>query len=171
MSDAETLVRPLVREDAPAYRAMRLAAMQRDPEAFSSTLEIEAARPMSWFEERQGGSEMFGAFRGADLVGMAGFVPLQGPKKAHRAVLVSMYVDPTVRGRGVGRRLVEAVIAHARGRAEVLQLGVVAGNESARRLYAGLGFVEYGVERNALKHDGQYWDAILMAMDLAPAPV
>jgi hypothetical protein len=43
------------------------------------------------------------------------------------------------------------------------------GNEPARRLYARLGFVEYGIERNSLKHGGRYYDEILMAKDLTPA--
>ena len=166
---SDILVRTLARADAPAYRDLRLEALRRNPEAFSSTLEIELARPMSWFEERQGGREMFGAFRGADLVGMAGFVPLQGPKKAHRAMLVSMYVDPSARGLGVGKRLVDAVIAHAQGRVEALQVGVVAGNDAAHRLYLDAGFVEYGADRKALKQDGRYDDEILMVLDLAAA--
>jgi RimJ/RimL family protein N-acetyltransferase len=43
---------------------------------------------------------------------------------------------------------------------------VVKENEPARRLYARLGFVEYGVELHALKQDHHYYDEILMAKDL-----
>ena len=43
---------------------------------------------------------------------------------------------------------------------------MVRDNEQARRLYARLGFVEYGVEKNALKHGGGYYDEVLMAKDL-----
>jgi hypothetical protein len=39
-------------------------------------------------------------------------------------------------------------------------------NEAARRLYAGLGFVEYGIEKNALKDGGRYYDEVLMAKPL-----
>jgi RimJ/RimL family protein N-acetyltransferase len=45
---------------------------------------------------------------------------------------------------------------------------VVSDNREARRLYAGLGFVEYGVEKKALKHNGRYYDEILMAKELQP---
>ncbi len=69
---------------------------------------------------------------------------------------------------GIGRQLVEAVIEHARRHVELLQLTVVSTNEPARRLYARLGFVEYGIEKNALKHDGRYWDEVLMAKSLLP---
>ncbi len=80
-----------------------------------------------------------------------------------------MYVRPDARQAGVGRRLVEAVIDFARQRVELLQLSVVSDNEPARRLYARLGFVEYGVEKNSLKQGGRYYDEILMALPLAPA--
>ena len=40
-------------------------------------------------------------------------------------------------------------------------------NEQARRLYASLGFVEYGTEKNALKQNGRYYDEVLMAKDLS----
>jgi len=42
------------------------------------------------------------------------------------------------------------------------------GNLNARRLYTSLGFVEFGLEKDALKVDGTYYDNILMALDLRP---
>jgi len=58
-----------------------------------------------------------------------------------------MYVRPDARGTGIGRRLVEAVLDLARQRVELIQLAVVQDNEQARRLYASLGFLEYGLEK------------------------
>ncbi len=86
----------------------------------------------------------------------------------HKGTLWGMYVRPEARRGGIGRLLVEAVTAHARQSVDVLQLRVIAGNEPARRLYASLGFCEFGLERNALKHDGHYWDEVLMAKSLVP---
>ncbi len=79
-----------------------------------------------------------------------------------------MYVRPGSRKSGVGRRLVETIIEFARERVEVIQLAVVSDNEQARRLYARLGFLEYGIEKKALKQDGRYYDEVLMAKDLKP---
>jgi ribosomal protein S18 acetylase RimI-like enzyme len=79
-----------------------------------------------------------------------------------------MYVRPHARKDGAGRRLVDAAIEFARQRVEVIQLAVASNSARARRLYGSLGFVEYGVERNSQKQGEQYYDAILMAMELAP---
>jgi ribosomal protein S18 acetylase RimI-like enzyme len=63
---------------------------------------------------------------------------------------------------GIGERLIDAAVAHAPCDVEQLQLSVVIENESARRLYAKAGFIEYGHQINALKHGGRYYDDILM---------
>ncbi len=79
-----------------------------------------------------------------------------------------MYVRPSARKAGVGRRLVETIVEFARHRVELMQLSVVSDNEPARRLYERLGFLEYGIEKKALKQDGRYYDEVLMARDLKP---
>ena len=68
----------------------------------------------------------------------------------------------TARSAGVGKKLVAAVLDHARGRVEMVQLTVVSENEAARRLYRAMGFVEYGYEKRALRQDGKYYDDVLM---------
>ncbi len=66
------------------------------------------------------------------------------------------------RSAGVARRLVEAVLEHARARVEQVNLAVDRRNMHARRLYTSLGFVEYGLEKNALKIGDRYLDDVLM---------
>jgi ribosomal protein S18 acetylase RimI-like enzyme len=85
-----------------------------------------------------------------------------GPKRRHKGLLWGMYVRPAARNLGLGRRLVEAVLKHASGHVELLQLTVVSENLSAHRLYTSLGFAEYGREARALKQNGRYYDEILM---------
>ena len=156
-------IRRLSSADAILYRDIRLEALKLAPEAFSSTFAKENSEPLTWFASRLGDSVVFGAFAGAELLGIAGFFRQQGQKMAHKGVLVGMYVRPDARRAGLGRRLVEAVIGHACHHVEILQLTVVSGNDAARRLYQRLGFVEYGIERNALKAGADYCDEVLMA--------
>jgi ribosomal protein S18 acetylase RimI-like enzyme len=103
---------------------------------------------------------------GTELVGIAGLLICEGQKEVHKGLLVGMYVRPSARKAGVGRRLVETIVEFARHRVELVQLSVVSENEQARRLYERLGFVEYGLEKNALKQDSRYCDEVLMAKDL-----
>jgi ribosomal protein S18 acetylase RimI-like enzyme len=159
-------VRRLTPADAARYREIRLAGLNNNPEAFGSTFEGESLKPLSSFAERLRSSAIFGALRDEKLLGIAGFAFREGAKEAHKGLLWGMYVRPDARKSGVGRRLVEAVIEFARQHVEILQLSVVSDNEPARRLYARLGFVEYGLEKDSLKHGDTYYDEILMALDL-----
>ncbi len=159
-------VRLLRPDEAAAFRAIRLEALEQAPEAFGSMLEDEATKPLDWFRERLDGRIVFGALAGPALVGIAGFYAQSGAKKCHKGVLWGVYVRPAARGSGVARRLAEAVIDHARGRVEILQLTVVTTNARARGLYTSLGFVEYGVEQRALKLGSAYFDEALMAKPL-----
>jgi RimJ/RimL family protein N-acetyltransferase len=163
---ANIQIRRLGPADAARYRAIRLEGLKESPEAFGSTYEVEAAKPLAWFFERLTSSQVFGAFRGSEILGIAGFASRDSAKETHKGLLFGMYVRPVARGTGVARRLVEWVVDFARSNVELIQLSVVVGNEPARRLYARLGFVEYGIEKNSLKHCGKYYDEILMAKDL-----
>jgi len=152
--------------DAAAYREIRLEALADSPHAFSSTLESEQDQPLDRFATRLADDFVLGAFSGSHLVGVAGFYVQPRPKHRHKGLLWGMYIRPDHRAAGIGRTLVEAIIEHARQHVELLQLFVIADNLPARRLYAKLGFVEYGIERNATKYQGQYHDDVLMALPL-----
>jgi RimJ/RimL family protein N-acetyltransferase len=166
---ADLQIRLLTPADAASYRAIRLAGLKETPEAFGSTFEAEAAKPLAWFFNRLTAAQIFGALRGREILGVAGFAVRDGEKEAHKGLLWGMYVRPEARGSGIARRLAEAVIDFARPRVELIQLSVVMGNEPARRLYARLGFVQYGIEQNSLKAGGRYYDEILMAKQLTIA--
>jgi ribosomal protein S18 acetylase RimI-like enzyme len=153
-------------DEAASFREIRLEALRSSPESFGASLEVEETKPTEWFAERLSNFDVFGAYQGADLLGIAGFGVHNGPKMAHKGFLWTMFVRPQARRRGVGRRLVKAVINRARQSVEILQLTVTSSNKPAQRLYVALGFVEYGLERHGLKVDGRYHDEILMAKEL-----
>jgi ribosomal protein S18 acetylase RimI-like enzyme len=153
------LLRP---DDAVSYRAIRLEALERNPESFGASLDVEMAQPIEWFADRLQRNAVFGAFADAELLGIAGFRAEAGAKVAHKGLLWGVYVHPAGRGAGLARILVERVIEHAREHVELLQLTVVSTNERARRLYAHLGFTEYGIEKHGLKYGGAYFDEVLM---------
>lgn len=158
------MIRLLTPADAALYRTIRLEALAAHPEAFSSTFAREQEKPLAWFAERLTTSDVFGAFIGDEIVGVAGFYRQDGPQTTHKADLWGMYVRRSAGRAGVGRRLVDTVIAHAAKHVEKLQLTVMSRNEAALRLYAAAGFVEYGREVKALKQNGRYFDEVLMEL-------
>lgn len=161
-SSGGTTVRRLAPDDAPAYRALMLAAYAQHPDAFTSSADERAALPLAWWQQRlaedaDGGDaaadRVFGVFADGVLAGAAGLSLEQRAKVRHKATLFGMVVQPTCRRAGLGRALVEAVLAHARSLAQLeqVQLTVTEGNVAAQRLYEACGFVAWGVEPRAVR--------------------
>lgn len=129
------------------------------------SFEGERDRLLEAFADTLARTAVFAAGDGGALLGMAGFVRLEG-KENHKGLLWGMYVRETARGSGAADALVAAVIGHAREQVEVLLLAVGVHNEAAHRLYSRHGFVEYGREPRALKAGDVYYDEILMRLEL-----
>jgi L-amino acid N-acyltransferase YncA len=76
---------------------------------------------------------------------------------------VSIYVAQAVRGQGVGRALLGAVIEAAEQRGIwTLQAGVFRENESSLRLHRALGFRTVGVRRRIGRLNGRWRDVVLL---------
>lgn len=167
-------LRRLTPADAPAYRALMLDAYAGHPEAFTSTVAERAPLPLAWWEARlpEGdapASLTVGAFdaNGA-LVGAAGLLFETRERWRHKATLFGMVVVPAARGAGIGRALVDALLAAARARPGLrsVQLTVTQGNEAALRLYEAAGFRIYGNEPMAVAHAQGFLAKLHMACDL-----
>ena len=166
MSARPIQIRQLTPADAESFRELRLEGLRLNPEAFGSTYEFEKDQPLTRYTGWLTNSTVFGAYQNSELIGTASFTQQSGLKDSHKGLLRAMYVRPTHRRSGAGRQLVQAVIELARQKVEQLQLSVVSTNQPALRLYQTLGFRQYGLEKNALKHNGTYSDEILMSLEL-----
>lgn len=81
--------------------------------------------------------------------------------------LLNICVAPLFRGRGCGRELVTALLAHARGeRVTMALLEVRRSNAAAFALYAALGFNQIGTRRNYYPTRSGREDALLLARAL-----
>ncbi|CAM4049127.1 N-acetyltransferase [Cohnella lubricantis] len=165
-------IRILQESDAQTFQQLRLAALQNNPEAFGSTYDREAQFSLDTVKDRlRPTSDKFvlGAFVDKELAGIVSFVREGSVKTAHKANIYGMYVAPERRGSGIGRALLLELIEISKtcGGLEQLNLTVVSDNEAAKGLYHSLGFESYGVESNALKFNGCYYDEDLMALRLS----
>lgn len=164
-------VRPLTPEDAAAFQALRLKALQDSPPSFSSSHDEEASLPLA---EIAAGMTLgpaggcFGVFDGEELVGIAGLHRERERKLAHKATLWGVYLDPRYRGKGWARQLLHAALGHARTMPGLRQVNLSVGtwNHPARKLYESLGFEAFGVETGYLCVDGFLYDEAHMALRL-----
>ena len=162
-------VRPIRPGEWRELRSIRLAALADAPSAFASTHDQELAYPeQRWIDAARNRSNgpLSGTFvavdtgAGAEVAEVGGvdtgeFVGLVGGylpaafEPEHReegvAELVSMWVAPAARGRGVAQELITAVVDWAAERnCHTVELWVTRGNDAAIALYEKAGFVETG---------------------------
>ena len=123
-------------------RTVRLAALADSPGAFLRTLAEEEAYPDDEWQRRASdraagddGTTFLAAVDG-ELAGVVGAHRL--PHDPTTVELVAMWSDPRHRRAGVGRALVDAVVAWAHG--DRVVLWVMRGNDGARAFYERLGF-------------------------------
>ena len=150
-----------------SFRELRLRALRESPDAFSSQPAAEEAFAPEVWEER--GSTVFVAEADGEWLGMAGwYVDEDLPAIAN---VWGVWVDPGVRGRGAGRRLVEAVVDAARAAGlRRLELGVTERAAAAEALYTSLGFRRTGVEEPFEKRPGTVEARMALAL-LPPLPI
>jgi ribosomal protein S18 acetylase RimI-like enzyme len=155
-------IRKLTSDDAGAFRELRLEALRTYPDAFGSTYEVEASRPLSYFVDRLEKNVILGGFAGSELAGMIGFYQQSGPKDEHKGVIWGMYVKPRLQGSGLASALLDSVVELGQVRVEQILLTVVTTNQRAVRFYEAGGFHGYGIEKNALKSGERYFDELMM---------
>ena len=144
------LVREVTDGDVEAFRDIRLEALRDAPEAFGSTFAREVAfAEADWQRRIARGGNFLGYLPEASATEPAGLIG--GFQEDPQTVeLVSMFVRPRARGRGVGEALIATVIDWAAARnASSVHLWVTETNKPARLLYERCGFVLTG-ERQPL---------------------
>jgi RimJ/RimL family protein N-acetyltransferase len=157
-------VRELQPSDVQAYKALRDHALTHYEDAFTSDAATEAQRTAQSYASRLGadadGSFTLGAFLGDRLVGAVTCERDPRTKVRHLGHVTAMMVYREEQGRGVGRALMDALIARAAADPELHQLtiNVTAGNAVAEGLYERAGFVRYGTLPRAIRVGGRFLD-------------
>ncbi|WP_210650764.1 GNAT family N-acetyltransferase [Nocardioides sp. SYSU D00065] len=132
-------------EDWALVRDVRLRALADSPEAFGTNLPSAQALPeQEWRDRLSGPHATFLAMVDGHPAGMGGVLLADDPDVAW---IWGMWTDPAVRGRGVGRRFLEALVDWATAAGRTPYLHVTEGNDGARALYVSCGFVPTGVRR------------------------
>lgn len=139
-------VRVLTPDDWRLWRRLRRAALTEAPAAFGSTLDEwsgEGDAEPRWRARLSNVPLNLVLTLDGEPVGM---VSAAAPGADGEVELLSLWVAPVGRGRGVGDEAVRQVVtwAHDRHPGRAVALSVKADNEPARRLYRRNDFVDVG---------------------------
>ncbi len=165
MSAASWAVRAVTAEDVPSIIAL-FAEIAREGRWIATEWPFDVPAYERRYRNALVGGSLRGwvATTGDALIGHLSVHDLDADEPQ-----LGMYVAASHRGCGIGRALIEAVSDWARERGtRSLGLRVYPDNDSARALYRATGFVEVGLERQAIpRRDGSRRDVIRMRKPLA----
>lgn len=140
--DGGVCYEPLDQSDWRTWRELRLRALADAPYAFTSTLSRALSKDTEgyWRGYFPSTGRCFVARIDRQTLGMARVVV--GQQTASVPMLVSLWVDPTIRGKGVAASLVRTCTdwVHAHLPGQPVRLEVNANNLAAIALYEKLGF-------------------------------
>ena len=164
MDETSVRIEPMTLDCVERYRrALDVVARERK---YLTMLEAQPEPDTLRFVKSnlENGNPMMVALAGGKVVGWCDVRREFFPSRAHRRTL-GMGLLPEWRGRGIGRRLLEATLAQARRSGfKRIELDVHADNPRAIALYEKAGFVREGIVRDASLIDSVFRDAILMAI-------
>lgn len=154
-------MRRLVEGDAEAFGALRRAGAAAAPDLFRFDLDDDFTLSPSATRARIARARVVGGFDEDRLVAIGAVEPFEGGRVRHKWLLWGIYAAQ--RGQGWGDRLMTALIAEARdGRAQSVQLTVMADNMRAIALYERSGFTRYALEPQSVARSDGLADEVSM---------
>jgi L-amino acid N-acyltransferase YncA len=151
-------IRALTRDDWPAVEAIYTEGIATRQATFETA-------PPTWAEFDAGRlpAHRLVAIDGDRVVGWAAVSPTSSRECYAGVVQHSVYVSADTRGRGVGRALMEALVASTdEAGIWTIQTSIFPENEASVALHERLGFRVVGRRERIAKLDGQWRDTLLL---------
>jgi len=151
-------IRPLTASDWPAVRSIYAAGIATGNASFEN-------EPPSWedFDAAKRVEHRLVAELDGCAVGWAAVVGVSDLCVDVGVVEHSVYVDPAVQGQGVGRALLEALIASTEAVGIwTIQSGIFPENVASLALHERCGFRVVGVRERIGQHQGRWRDVVLV---------
>ena len=168
----ELIIRPALRGDVPGILLIYNAAV-REPAAAYEDVPHTLAQREEWFDHFSGRNfPILVAESNGVIVGWGSLGPHQERMGFRFTGAVAVYVAERHRRRGVGGRLMEALLAAGRARRLHVVLATIdAANEPSLQLHARHGFTQAGVFPEAGCKFGEWRDVIYLQRKLDDRPV
>ena len=159
-------IRPATMADSPTIRQIRNAAV-RESLAIWTSIEQNHAEAEAWLAPVvQRGTALVAHVSGRpqDVVGFAVAGPWHSYEGYSRTVEDSIYLCPAAQGKGLGARLLAALIEASRRAGDRTMIALIeAGNATSVRLHERYGFTTVGTVPQAGEKHGQILDLTLMS--------
>ena len=153
------IVRPAAPGDAAGIAALVNPVIRDTAITFTN----EEKTPLSISRAIRESGAYFVAGDGAEIAGYACYFQFRGgPGYAH-AMEHSIVLDPTARGKGIGRGLMHVIETHAKARgAHVMMAGVSGENPDGIAFHAAVGYRQVGRLPEVGRKFGRWMDLVLM---------
>jgi L-amino acid N-acyltransferase YncA len=153
-------IRPMTAADGPAV----LAIYQAGIETGHATFETAAPTWAAWDAGHLAGHRFVASDPDTgEVLGWVAASPVSDRCAYSGVIENSVYVDPSARGRGVGRALMEALVASAEAAGVwTIQTGVFPENTASVGLHEWAGFRVVGVRERIGRLHGRWRDVLMM---------
>lgn len=148
-------IRRAQRTDVPAMREI-FNEVLRNSNSIYREEEVTLEERYAWFDEKlEHGFPIFGAYEGDHLIGYAGYGTWRAAQGYRKSVELTIYVDQKRRGKGIGSKLMQTIIEHAKVDGYHVMIGAIdAANQQSIEFHKRFGFIEVArMPEVALKND------------------
>jgi ribosomal protein S18 acetylase RimI-like enzyme len=144
-------------------RELRLQALKTELIAFGSSYEEEEKlSEVEW--QRRIKNNLFAVSDDGKLVGSITYLFNDRLKTKHVARIFGVYVDPSYRGRGVGRKLLDRALELIQENKDIVKVQLMVNPKqlAALQLYKKIGFEVVGEMKKEIKVGEEFYDECIM---------
>jgi len=156
-------IRPATEQDIPAITAIYNEVVVNSNAVWTEKQDSEADR-LAWMKARQGlGYPVLVAVERTTVLGYGTLGDFRAWPGYRHSVEHSVYIHSEHRGRGLGRIILDQLVAAASSLGKhVLIAGIDGGNQASLRLHAQTGFVEVARMPEVGRKFGRWLDLVFM---------
>ena len=162
------IIRKAERSDVPAMREI-FNEVLRNSNSIYREEEVSLEERYAWFDEKiEHDYPLFGAYEEGKLIGYAGYGSWRAAQGYRKSVELTIYVDASARGSGIGSKLMQTIIDQAKADGYHVMIGAIdAENQASIEFHKRFGFTETARMPEVALKNGQWLTLVFMQITFA----